>query len=277
MLSRLEATANQSITQTAESAGTSAASVTRFCRTVGLAGYQALRLELAALVGRERSEESAWHTSVGSDIEPTDSLQSALGALVASAIKVATQTADLLDHTAIDSFVDHIVSAERIDIYATGGSAFVAEEFALKIERLGIFATVRRDSHAAIISASLLGDRDLAIGISHSGSTFEVVEPLATARQKGATTVAITGSSHSPLAAIPHLVVTTTAGDLKHQVNTYPARNAQLLVLDLVFLRLAQRRQPVAQTNLMQTAEAIKDHNRRLAGIQFHIPAPQPK
>ena len=71
----LEQIANRSISETALAAGTSTASVTRFCRAIGLAGYPELRLEVAALAGRKRSEDAGWRKSLGADIGPDDTIE----------------------------------------------------------------------------------------------------------------------------------------------------------------------------------------------------------
>ena len=270
ILKDLEQIANRSIAETALAAGTSTSSVTRFCRAIGLAGYPELRLEVAALVGRKRSEDAGWRKSLGADIGPDDTIEDVLSTLVATDIKVTTQTAEQLSLSAVDELVAKILAAKRIDIYATGGSALVADEFMHKVQLLGIFIQVWRDVHSAIISASLLGANDLAIGISHSGVTVDVIESMTAAAEGGAPTVAITSFPGSPLGTLADLLLTTTAGDLTYYVAAYPARNAQLLVLDLVFLRLAQQRHEQAAETLELTAKAVKNHNARRADSKQH-------
>ena len=56
-----------SITELAERAGTSPATVTRFCRAIGYTGYLALRVGAAAEQGR-----SSAHETWDSDIGPSD-------------------------------------------------------------------------------------------------------------------------------------------------------------------------------------------------------------
>ena len=56
---------NLSITELAERAGTSAASVTRFCRMIGYGGYSQLRVGIAEDVGRGGAK-AAWAGHIGS-------------------------------------------------------------------------------------------------------------------------------------------------------------------------------------------------------------------
>src|SRR3954465_8541426 len=60
-----------SITDLAERAGTSAASVTRFCRMLGYAGYAPLRVGIAEDVGRSGGQ-AAWIADIGRSFGPHD-------------------------------------------------------------------------------------------------------------------------------------------------------------------------------------------------------------
>jgi DNA-binding MurR/RpiR family transcriptional regulator len=261
ILANPEASASMSITEAAVAAGTSTTSVTRFAQAIGLAGYPSLKLELAALAGRQRSTEFGWGPGIGADISPDDSIESVLSTLVSSDLRVITQTAEQLDLEVVDQVVEKIGTARRIDVYAIGGSGIVADDFALRVQNLGIFVNVWKDVHSAIVSSALLGPADLAIGVSHSGGTAEVIETMTSASSRGATTVAITSFPRSPIGVLADLVLTTTAGDLTYGGDAYVARNAQALVLDLVFLRVAQRHHDIAEANLQAASEAVRKHN----------------
>src|SRR6185437_7876382 len=60
-----------SITELAERAGTSAASITRFCRIIGYRGYSPLRVGIAEDVGRGGAE-AAWLADIGRSFGPHD-------------------------------------------------------------------------------------------------------------------------------------------------------------------------------------------------------------
>src|SRR6201747_2401796 len=58
-----------SIPQLAERAGTSAATITRFCRAIGYTGYLALRVGAAAEQGRSSAPET-WDSDIGRAFHP---------------------------------------------------------------------------------------------------------------------------------------------------------------------------------------------------------------
>src|SRR5690348_18444679 len=60
-----------SITELAKRAGTSPATVTRFCRAIGYTGYLALRVGAAAEQGRSSAHET-WDSDIGRAFHPGD-------------------------------------------------------------------------------------------------------------------------------------------------------------------------------------------------------------
>ena len=79
-----------------------------------------------------------------------------------------------------------------------GASGLVAQDLTQKLLRIGLMAQAHSDPHLAVTNAVLLRAKDVAIAITHSGSTGDVIEPLRVAFERGATTVAITGRPGGP-------------------------------------------------------------------------------
>ena len=64
-----------------------------------------------------------------------------------------------------------------------GASAIVGTDLQQKLHRIGVIAFAWNDPHIALTSAALLRQGDVAVGISHSGTTTETIESLAAARR----------------------------------------------------------------------------------------------
>jgi DNA-binding MurR/RpiR family transcriptional regulator len=128
-----------------------------------------------------------------------------------------------------------------VDLYGVGASAFVAMDFQQKLHRIGRVAFAWADTHAALTSAALLGPKDVAIGISHTGATVDTIDALAQARAQGATTVALTNFPRSPLALAAEHVLTTAARETTFRSGAMASRLAQLTVVDCMFVGVAQR------------------------------------
>jgi len=252
------ATAAQlTISELAKRAQTSETTVIRFCRAMGFAGYPELRLTLAAEAGRARDTGSP-DESMGSDISPTDDLDQVVKKIAFADARAVEETASQLDIAVLGRVVDIVANARRVDIYGVGASAFVAHDFQQKLHRIGRVAYAWSDLHLALTSAALLDDRDVAIGISHTGTTLDTMDAFAEAGRRGAQTVALTNFPKSPITRIADHVLTTAARETTFRSGAMASRLAQLTVVDCIFVGVAQRTYPETKAALEATYEAVR-------------------
>ena len=247
--------AAMTISELAEVASTSETTVIRFCKQIGVPGYPQLRLQLAA-----QSAQEQVRPEVGGDIEPGDSLADVVGKVAFADERAVRETAQQLDVEALSKVVAAVAKAPRVDLYGTAASSFVALDLQQKLHRIRRVAFAWSDVHVALTSAALLGEGDVAIGISHTGTTVEVVEALEEAAKHGATTVAITNFPRSPLARTADFVLTTAARETTYRSGAMSSRIAQLTVIDCLFIGVAQSVMPDARKALEETAIAVRGH-----------------
>lgn len=249
--------AHRSITEVAEQAGTSETTVTRFCKAIGVGGYPELRIALAA--DTARSAARANH-DMGGDIGPGDDLKQVVGKVAFADARAVEETAEQLDVEALDKVVQAVAGARRVDVYGFGASAFVAFDLQQKLHRIGLTCFAWNDTHIALTSAAVLTGADVAVGISHTGSTSETVEALRVARETGATTVALTNFPRSPITEVADHVLTTAARETTFRSGAMASRIAQLTVIDCLFIGVAQHHVDTAKTALEATYEAVSGH-----------------
>src|SRR4051812_35048266 len=251
--------ARPTIVELAERSGTSPATVTRFCRALGFEGYADLRLGIASETGRA-ARTGGWTVDIGREIEPTDPLDRVLAQVMAADTRAMHDTADLLDLGEVARAAEAIAGAARVDIYGASGSALVGAETQFCLHRIGVAAWAWTDVHNGLASSALLRAGVVALGISHSGQTRETVEMIAEAGSHGATTVALTSFPRSPLADVADVVLLTAT-----QATTFPPeplspRHPQLVVLDLLYIAVAQRTHERAHASFQVTARAVAGH-----------------
>lgn len=247
--------ARLTITDLAERAGSSETTVIRFCRAMGFAGYSDLRLTLAGEAGRayEAADEP-----VGSDISESDDLAQVVKKIAFADARAVEETATQIDIAVLEQVVDLVAGARRVDIYGVGASAFVAMDFQQKLHRIGRIAYAWSDTHLALTSAALLDERDVAFGISHTGTTSDTIDAFAEAGRRGARTVALTNFPKSPIAKVADLVLTTAARETTFRSGAMASRLAQLTVIDCVFVGVAQRTYQQTRTALDATYAAVR-------------------
>lgn len=245
-----------SITDLAGLGATSETTVVRFCRRAGFRGYPDLRLAIATELGGDLARTGGT-LAPGTDIDRDDTLEQLVRKVAFADVRAIQETVDRLDLTALERVIDVMDSARRISLFGLGASAFAAQDFQHKLLRIDRMALAIPDSHLALGSAALLTAADVAVGLSHSGQTAEVVECLAVARRHGAATIAIVNAAPSLLTEQADLVLTTRVRESKFRSGAMASRLAQLAVIDCVFLGIAQRSYDDAVAALTTTYDTV--------------------
>ena len=105
----------------------------------------------------------------------------------------------------------------------------------------------------------MLSVRHVALAISHSGETDDVVEPLEQARATGATTIALTNYRESTLGRHAHIVISTAVADASIRSRGMSSRAAMMTLIDCIFIA-------VVQTNYDASLDALELTNRAIEG-----------
>ncbi len=242
------------ITELATACDVSETTVVRFCNHLGVGGFRELRFGLTLAAAQHDTAAG----QVGGDIARDATIEEVIATVGASEARAIEDTAAAIDPTAVEAAVTAIVSADRVEIFGLGASGLVAEDLQQKLHRIGRSAFASRDPHAALTSAALLGAGDVAIGISHTGTTTDTIDPLVEAGRRGATTIALTNGPRSPIARAADHVLTTAAVETTFRAGAMASRTAQLVVVDCLFVGVAQRSYDRSLAALERTFEAVR-------------------
>jgi DNA-binding MurR/RpiR family transcriptional regulator len=252
-----------SITAVARRCQTSETTVLRFCRAIGLAGYPELRIALARAALWEESEQAPGQPTTG-QIDPGDSLADVVAKITYADGRAIADTGAALDLDVLGRAVEVVAGARRVDIYGIAASGLVGADLHQKLHRIGKISFVWSDPHLALTSAAVLEVGDVAVGISHTGTTVDTVDALRVAQGRGATTIAITNFAGSPIAEHADLLLTTAARETTFRSGAMSSRIAQLALVDCLFAGVAQRSYDQAITALETTYAVVRSrHNER--------------
>jgi glucosamine--fructose-6-phosphate aminotransferase (isomerizing) len=169
-----------------------------------------------------------------------------------------------------------LAGSTRQVLFIARGSSDAAAQYGRYLCEVGAgrLATPASPSVATLYRRRLDLAGVLAVALSQSGRTGEIVETLDWARDCGARTVAITNDGDSPLAAGAELALVTQAGPERAlpATKTYTAQLAALVVLALGLgadpaLEAAVRRAPDAVQTALDTAAAAADLAARLSDV----------
>ncbi|MBD7971329.1 MurR/RpiR family transcriptional regulator [Paenibacillus sp. Sa2BVA9] len=213
---------NINIRDLAANTYTSTSTITRFCRKVGCATFVDFKILLNREVQQPRPETRFFPKT-----------QQAYNDII-------NATAEMLDTEQIEQVVTLIKKSRRIYVYGLGSSGLSALEFKYRLTRMNIIIDAVTDSHMMIMSASLLGQDDLVIGISNSGRTIEVSDALDAAKKRGAKVVGITNFDHTPLSEISDICLFTPDIDRTGDVHFINSQLAIIYILDVISLLLLE-------------------------------------
>jgi RpiR family carbohydrate utilization transcriptional regulator len=250
ILAQPEEVVHQTITELAEASGASEASIMRFCRTMGFEGFPRMRMAIATDPS-QRAESAA---GAGPSGGPRDVVER----MAAHATAALAETAHLLDAAALDEAAVRLGGARRVEIYAVGNSAVVAQHMAIKLLRLGLPVAAPSDPHVGVMGASLLGPGDVAVGISSSGSTLDVLRAVEAAQRGGAAIIGVTNQTRCPLARIAGTMLVASAPESPLTGGALTSKIGQMLIVDALAALIALRF-PERLGMLERTAEAILD------------------
>ena len=216
------------IKELARSAGVSEASIIKFSAKLGYSGFSELRINLA----KQRQESNQY---VYDTIEEQDSPKLVMRKMIDNTKAAMEATFEIISEEEMDKIAKILYHAEkRIEVYGVGSSSMIAQDIFYRLMRMGLPAYAVTDPHIASVSASLMDKNCVAIGISHSGRSVEILESIKIAKEHGAVTIGLTSYGKSPLTehCDYNLVVTSRESQLHEEAVT--ARLAQLMVFDTI-------------------------------------------
>ncbi|GAA0823642.1 MurR/RpiR family transcriptional regulator [Streptosporangium amethystogenes subsp. fukuiense] len=243
---------HRSVTQMAQESGSSVGSVMRFCQSLGLRGFQDLKLRLA----RESiPAERQLLAEVASGDGPAEVARKVLtGSAVA--LQDAAQT---VDTDRLGAVAELLTGTPRILFIAVGTSAPLAADVAYRLTTIGLPASFPADVHVQHVTSRMLRPGDVCFGISHTGSTTETLASMRAARQSGATTVALTSFASSPLTELVDHLLVAGSRETAYRIESMTSRVVHLVVLDAIFTLIALRSR-TSNEALAATADALTDH-----------------
>ena len=239
-----------SITQLADECGTAEATISRFCRSLKLKGFNAFKLELA--------KHSASIPSTSSHHEP-DTSQGRVAEVRRTAVEAVHQTIDLVEPAQILRAVELFESAPRVMCIGSGGSMIIASECAHLFSTIsGKFCAVS-DSHLQMTAAATMDPKDVIVLFSYSGATTSGLQALEYAKSRGIRTVLVTRFKKSPAAKLADVVLRCGSNESPFQPGSVPAKIAQLVVIDTLFQEYYHRTRESSDENIQRIADALSD------------------
>ncbi|GIP63624.1 RpiR family transcriptional regulator [Virgibacillus pantothenticus] len=233
---------NIHIKELASKISVSVATITRFCKKIGVSNFVEFKILL-----RDAVEET---------IESNEAIEK-VAQVYNSVIKSTHSVATVNDYELVSNWIQN---ANRIHIYGIGSSGLSAEELKIRLSRMGYSVDTHTDSHAMVINASILTKNDVVIAISSSGQTKEVIDSVQLAKSKGARVVTVTNFSETSLAKQSDIILYTASVQHYQTKGFMNSQLSILICLDIISMMLLTNEE--ASTNYNQTLSKLEEYKK---------------
>lgn len=252
--------ADMTISNLASHLQVSESSITKVCKKLRCEGFYELKHAIAEYVA---NGEASINDEMQEDFNQTDDADNILEKVFMYSIIALQDTLAVINRSALNKAVHALQSLKnenKLILVGNGGSGILCEDFQHKLLKIGIFSVLYRDSHMQLMGASLAKEGDVVVGISHSGTSTDVINIFKAAQENGAMTICITNHVKSPVTEFSEVVLHSSARNAPITGENAAARIAQLNILDVLFMALSLHRQNLSYENLLKTQESVSSH-----------------
>lgn len=221
------------IQKLAQETQTSAATIIRFCQALGFKGYTELKFYI--------EKELLSPLGEAEEINEEDSIKVLKQKIFNFNKKVIDDTLMILDDNELEKSINAIANAKRIVLYGEGGSGSIAITALHLFLQIGLPCNTFTEPFAQVMSASTLKKGDVAIGIIHSGRSINTIDAVSVAKERGATTICITGYANSPITKYSDIMLYTSSKTTNFLSDLPSARVSELCVLSILQLGVVSR------------------------------------
>ena len=238
ILSDVERSAGLPVRELAFDAGVSVSTVLRLAKKLGYVGYRDFQQSLIYdLALRRRSQR----TAMGA-VERGDSTRAIIHKVTDKSMRSLDATAQIVDPDAVDTCVDHIISARSVNLFGIGASLLVAKDLQLKLLRAAVQCNCCEDWQSQLLYAKNMRSEDFAIAISYSGMSREVIDCARCAKEAGATVAVITSvGADTKRLHYADVVLGVAACEQGVRSGAMASRIAQMNVVDIIFSAYSSR------------------------------------
>ncbi len=241
---------HSSMADLAREVGVSEPTIVRFCRATGCTGFQDLKLRLA--------QSLAAGASFGQfSISDNDSVAQLSHKIFDTTLATLMEVRERLDQQAMEDAIDAMARARRVEFYGFGASGAVASDAQHKFFRLQVSTAAYSDPHMQAMSAVTLGPKDVAVAISQTGRTKDLLHSASLVAECGATLISLC-PSNTPLAELGKIHIAIDVTEDTEIYTPLSSRIAHLVVIDVLAMGMAMRRGPELVNHLKNVKRSLR-------------------
>lgn len=237
LLKNPESIVESNIYQLSDKTFTSPSTIIRLCKKIGFTGYKEFHSALIYEIAVRKVAEEERNKMIKRD----DSLKDIIEKITMRNIYALDSTKKLIDITVLEKCVDEIDKARNVCLFGVGASLLVAKDAYLKFLRINKSCYINDDFHAQIVQAKNMERNDIAIIISYSGLTEEMIKCAKIIKETGAKIIVITSVEESPISKLADYNLLVASTEFLFREGASSSRIAQLNIIDILYTAFINR------------------------------------
>lgn len=231
------------ISELAEKAGTSEATVSRFCKRCNMKGFHHFKITLAKELVESQKEILSLSGEIGEN-----NIKQSLQNILLNKIDELKQTISGINEKEFKEILSLLSNARTVQFSAVGNTIPVAMDGTYKFNQIGIASV-----------ANIIWETQIAYTYNiSSGASKRLITIAEIANERSAITIAITNSENSPLAKACKYHIKTATREKLFLDEYYFSRISAMTVIEVLFLFLTLGKEHTYK-NLSRHEQSIAD------------------
>lgn len=250
ILQAQEKVVTMSIDEISVACDCSVSAIVRLAKRLGYSGYKDLIRALSNDLTIAEHHEFEYKEIQFGDNDEDIFLNTCLGCM-----KVIENTMAVMDMAEFRKAVDLLCAAKRIDFYGLGSAAHVANDCCNKFIRINKYAVSSSDTHDQLLSIVGLSSQDVAVLISYSGETTDIIELAKQLKNMGVPIISLTRCDENTLCKIADVRLYNSGYESVVRIAAMSSRISQLVVMDALYTAVCNRLYPEIKTYIDRRQE----------------------
>ena len=236
-----------------DATNTSAPTVVRFSKKLGFSSLNEMKIKLSISLSNSKNKEEFEY------LDRDLSTKSIISGVKQSIHTIIDETVNLISECELDNAIDLLSKAKNIYVFSVGVSNLVGLDLYYKMSRINKRCIAHSDTHLQITSSALMEEGDVAVAISYSGDTKEVILCAENAKKNNIPLIVITKASiNNSLEEYSDVTSHVPFVEKSLIEGAMTSRISQLAIIDMLFLGIARSNIKDVEEKLLVTRDAVK-------------------
>ena len=250
ILSNLEFCANASISEIAQKAEVSEASVTRLAKKIGCKNVRHLKINIAKSLAIGQRFILEKHDISG------------INGIFESAKNTIQRNKNHISESLFKEVCLKLIKARQIIVIGMGGgSTIMSQELQFRLARLGMIINAYNDGLMTRMIGATLEKDDVLVVLSVTGYTKEVNEVAQIAKEYGSTVISIT-KPDTELSDISHYTLPIISEESDYIYKPSSSRYAMMIIIDILAYQIAMIKKSTSKNKLRRLKMTLDNHRK---------------